>query len=239
MYNLENHEAYSALSNMKVIHGLIEELLQEKNFCYNKFNEKIVKDADDLADILFANNSTSLYSTRTFSSKEELANKIKGDIFELFVMFFLQYFERQASVLGIKEGTYTQVTDDEDAGMDFYGIKYSSGNNERVFGQIKYRNPFLNLKPEEMAFTRKVAYSLIGDATIKMGFNAEKDFLLFVTNRTLEDSLHYRFKNEIGFVNTSADSNHTYIKFLDANLFQNTIGFNEATFWNEFKNQFK
>lgn len=237
MFNLENHTAFDSLKKLKIINTIIDDLLTEKNFCYTKFNEKINEAAIGIADQLYPNN-IAFYSSKNFSSKEDFENKIKGDIFEIFVMFFLQYFEKMPNVIGIKEGTYVQVPDDDDAGMDFYGIKFSSGKNERVFGQIKYRNPNINLQEEHKAFTRTVACKLIGIATLEKDFDQNKDILLFVSNRTIDDSIHYKFKNMINFINGSADSLHHYCKFIDANIFQNLLGFNEATFWLEFKNQF-
>ena len=237
MYNLENHLAFNGLKNLKIISTIINALFQENNFSYYHFNKLINEAAIDLAKELYPNNCL-VYSNKNFISKEDFENKIKGDLFEIFVMFFLQYFEKVPNIIGIKEGTYYQVDDSEDAGMDFYGIKYASGNNERVFGQIKYRNPNIVLKPEQMAFTRDTVNKCIGNATIKKRFNLEKDLILLVTNRSLEDSLHYRIKDEIGFVGNSADFDHSYIKFIDATIFQNILGYNEATFWNEFKAQF-
>lgn len=237
MYNLENHGAYESIKLIRAIPEIVRDLFTEKNFQYDHFNKKINEFAEGVAGKLYPNN-TQLYSTRKFSSKEELESKIKGDIFEIFVMFFLQYFEKMPNILGIKEGTYTQIADEDDVGMDFYGIKYSSGKNERVFGQIKYRNPALNILEEHKAFNREVIAKLAGEATITMDFDKNKEYLLFVTNREIDDSIHYKAKEKIGFVNGSTDSKYSYIKFVDATIFRNMLGYNEATFWNEFANQF-
>lgn len=156
MYNLEQHSAFEFFKVSKVISNIIDELLQEPSYCYTKFNTKINDAAEKVGEQIFkliqpnhpSRNSIPYYSTKNFKNKEELTNKIKGDLFELFVMFFLQYFDRFPAVFGIKAGTYVQVSDDEDAGMDFYGIRCTSGKNERVFGQIKYRNPDIPMQEE-------------------------------------------------------------------------------------------
>lgn len=238
MYNLENHGAFDSLKLINAIPEIVKDLFKEKNFQYDHFNKKINEFAEAVAEKLFPTN-TKLYSVRKFASKEEFASKIKGDIFEIFVMFFLQYFEKIPNVLGIKEGTYTQISDEDDVGMDFYGIKYSSGQNERVFGQIKYRNPVLNIFEEHKAFNRDVINKLAGEATTSMDFDKNKEYLLFVTNREIDDSIHYKAKEKIGFVNGSTSSKYSYIKFVDATIFRNMLGYNEATFWNEFADQFK
>ncbi len=242
MYNLDQHESYNDFKSFNVIEPLINKVMSETNYNFNTFNKLIPVFADDLAGAIVSPaaivNNKNTYRNTQWTNKDELSAKIKGDIFELFVMFTLQYF-RGPDVF-IKHGTYTQVNDAFDVGMDFFGIS-EFNRTSRIFGQIKYRTPNIKMTPDEIPFNRTVCYKLIGAATVNKQFDFNKDVILLVTNINLNDALYFKLKEDIGVagVNPSADSNHQYIKFIDKSVFQNLIKFNYQSFWLDFLDEFK
>lgn len=245
-YNLENHEAFETLKNYGVIQNIVKNVMEQDgitrtNYCFQTFSELLSAGNNALAESLYkaiyrGNGET--YRNMPDTTKEEIEdikNKIKGDIFEIFVMFALQYFQTDYGV-GIKQGSYMQITDDEDAGIDFRGI--DSGTRKRVFGQIKYRNPFAT-NGNEIAFTRDNFTKLYGLAGVQFDFNPAEDYLMLVCNTPINNAMHYRLKNLIGWTGTMTDERYKYIKICDGNYFSSMIRYSKPVFWEEFANQFE
>lgn len=207
-----------------IINALIE---HSENQSFNEFCEAIIKFADDYA------NSGFRYEMPDDASKESIANKIKGDIFEILAMFVLQSVG-SFNDIGVKEGSYKQIDDMEDCGLDFFGI-YGRDNNRQIYGQIKFRNPNVKVTPENVAFSRITKNKLAGEACTEYGCDLSKDILIFVTNLNADEAMSISLKNVIGWTGTNPDASHRYIKICDGRVFNNIIGYNSIAFWEEFK----
>ena len=238
-YNLNKHEAFEILKNYSVIPILVEDVMYQdgelkSNYSFQDFSELLVKNNDEIIEEICDAMKTrgEAYRGLPDNTPEErinLKNKIKGDIFEIFVMFTLQYFQTDSGV-GIEQTTYRQIPDEYDKGLDFVGIHYATG--KRVFGQVKYRNPFS--KPEhQIAFTCTEKNKLIGEAT-ERDFYKKDDLLMFVCNNPISDAMHYELKNVIGWTGTHPDDTHKYIKIIDENYFEKMIDYNNKRFWETF-----
>lgn len=207
-----------------IVNALIE---HSENSSFDEFCEAIIKFADDYA------NSGNRYEMPDNVSKEAISNKIKGDIFEIFTMFVLQKVGSVSDV-GVKEGSYKQINDTEDCGLDFYGI-YGRDNTRRIFGQIKFRNPHIKVTSENVAFSRITKNKLAGEACTEFFCDLNKDILIFVTNLNADDAMSISLKTVIGWVGTNPDASHRYIKICDGKVFNSIIGYNSISFWDEFK----
>lgn len=169
--------------------------------------------------------------------RARVAAKVKGDIFEIFTMFTLQYFHNVPNIMGAKEDTYKQIPDEEDAGVDF--IETVEFNEKRAFGQIKFRNPCnasIDDKSMATAFTRTTIEKLAGRAVLKYHFKEEQDYLVLITNLYAEKSIYYRAKEDLNFVNNKPDLEHDYIKIVDRSVFESLISIDNIAFWNNFLN---
>lgn len=252
-YNLHKHEAFDILQKYDVIPILISYLMYQDpglpgdpnyntmlkaRYSFKDFSELLVKNNDELieeiCDAMKANGD--VYRNLPDNTPDErviLKNKIKGDIFEIFTMFTLQYFQHEA-LIGVRKSTYEQIPDDLDKGLDFFGIHNTTG--QRVFGQIKYRNPFA--KPEhQIAFTfttgAKLTYSAIPRG-LTIGPDTANGILIYVCNNYADEAMHYDFKKYIGWTGTVTDEAHRYVKIIDCGYFQHMINYENEFFWKTF-----
>lgn len=245
-YNLESHEAFETLKNYGVIQNIVKNVMEQDgitrtNYCFQTFSELLSAGNNALAESLYkaiyrGNGETYRNMPDTTAEEiEAIKNKIKGDIFEIFVMFALQYFQTDCGV-GVEQKTYMQITDDEDAGVDFRGIDYAT--SKKVFGQIKYRNPFAT-NGNEIAFARDNFTKLYGLSGTQFDFNPAEDYLMLVCNTPINNAMHYRLKNLIGWTGTMTDERHKYVKICDSNYFSSMIGYNNKRFWETLANEFE
>ena len=221
-----NHPAFNKIKNSKIISFMVDDLFEKANFGFIDFSKMISEAAEDLAQLERENDSS--ISEKEFNDK---VAKNKGDIFEIFVMFTLQFFESN-SKYGIIQESYKQIPDEDDCGLDFHGIQFSS--NKRIFGQIKFRENH----PNNEAFGRNEFYKLLGIAVDTFDFDKKNDFLFLVTNQSTNYALKTKLKQDLGFAHDNVDFKHAFIKILDENVFQDLIDYNNRKFWEEFKNQF-
>jgi hypothetical protein len=228
---VKSHPAFNKLfinDNQHAMPMMIDALIKNSENCsFAEFCEVIMKFADDSVNAGFR------YEMPEHFSNEAIASKIKGDVFEILSMFVLQKIGSFHDV-GIKEGTYKQIDDTEDCGLDFYGV-YGRDNTRRAFGQIKFRNPNAPITGEAVPFSRITKNKLAGEACTEFGCDLNKDVLIFVTNLRAEDAMSISLKNVIGWTGTNPDRTHRYIKICDKATFENIIGYNSISFWEEFR----
>ena len=228
---VKSHPAFNKLfinNDQHALPMIINALIENSENCsFEEFCHAFMKFADDYT------NSGLRYGMPDYLSKEAIASKIKGDIFEILSMFVLQKIGTCHDV-GIKEGTYKQISDEEDCGLDFYGV-YGRDYGRRAFGQVKFRNPNIPINGENVPFSRITKNKLAGEACTEFGCDLSKDILIFVTNLRAEDAMSISLKNVIGWTGTNPDRSHRYIKICDKVTFENIVGYNSISFWEEFR----
>jgi hypothetical protein len=228
---VKSHPAFNKLfinNDQHALPMIINALIENSENCsFGEFCDAFMKFADDYT------NSGLRYGMPDYLSKEAIASKIKGDIFEILSMFVLQKIGTCHDV-GIKEGTYKQINDEEDCGLDFYGV-YGRDYGRRAFGQVKFRNPNVPINGETVPFSRITKNKLAGEACTEFGCDLSKDILIFVTNLRAEDAMSISLKNVLGWTGTNPDRSHRYIKICDKTTFENIIGYNSISFWEEFR----
>ena len=239
-YNLISHDGFNTFkSYSNLLYQFVKEFIEQKqeHLSFDSFMEAIQETAEDLAKQGYDHGMKMDEGVTPEEFKARVAAKVKGDIFEIFTMFTMQYFHNVPNIMGIKENTYKQIPDEEDAGVDFIGtVEF---NEKRAFGQIKFRNPLntsIDDKSMATAFTRTTIEKLIGNAVIKYHFKEEQDYAILVTNLKAEKAIYYRAKEEINFVNNKTDLEHDYIKIIDQSVFNSLISIDNIAFWNCFLN---
>jgi hypothetical protein len=232
---VKTHPAFNKLfcnDGQHLISMIINVFIENSDNCsFEEFCQAIMNFSNDYV------NSGFRYGMPDHVSKEAIASKIKGDIFEILSMFVLQKIGAFHDV-GIKEGTYKQIDDTEDCGLDFYGV-YGRDNSRRAFGQVKFRNPDAKVTGETVPFSRITKNKLAGEACTEFGCDLNKDVLIFVTNLRAEDAMSISLKKVIGWTGTNPDQSHRYIKICDKVTFENIIGYNSISFWEEFRSCFE
>lgn len=228
---VKTHPAFNKLflnNTQHAIPMIVDALIKHSENCsFRDFCEAIIKFAEDYTA------SGNRYEMPDNVSTESIANKIKGDLFEILSMFVLQKVGSFHDI-GVKEGSYKQIDDNEDCGLDFYGI-YGRDNKRQIFGQIKFRNPNVKVTSENVAFSRITKNKLAGEACTEYGCDLNKDILIFVTNINADEAMSISLKKVIGWTGTNPDASHRYIKICDGRTFENIIGYNSISFWEEFK----
>lgn len=184
-FNLQKHHNYKELKNY-LAHFL------STNF--EDFENELVNCAKSIADNISVTNynvcgfnyfDKRYYPNNINDLKKNIINKVKGDIFEIFVGFFVQYFET-GTEFGIERGTFSFTGDltsninEADFGMDGYGTFTSTKGNAIL--QMKFRS-----NPNDKPFTKNVCASLFFDGMTKnkitYGTNDDKnERLIFFTN---------------------------------------------------------
>lgn len=200
----------------------------EKINTFDKFDKSIIKIAKTISEC-----DNYCYDPDGFSNpndlKEKIENKVKGDIFEIFVEFFVQYFEHDSdNVFGCKVGTYHCIGDEDDTGMDAY---YILNNNEYASVQIKYRS-----NPNDTPFKKDTFYSLLGAAYLNNYFdkNNENNRLIFVTNLSVGNRY---FSKVISPIFSKLMKNiDKQIVILDKSWFLKYNINGNIDFWTEFSN---
>lgn len=245
MFNLSKHEAFETFYDYQVIDKIVYEIMYsdgclKKNYSFQDFSEAIDPSANELFQEIYQNNNETYRGMRCANCMDEEAedvktikSKIKGDLFEIFVMFTLQYFQTNSGV-GIEEGSYKQIEDDFDKGVDFTGTHYAT--SKRVFGQIKYRNPHARETKHQIAFTCTEKNKLQGEADECWDFNKHEDLIMLVCNTTVDIAFHHSLKDVLGWTGTLCDEKHRYVKIIDKNSFDNMIGYENKRFWESFVN---
>lgn len=247
-YNLNNHEAFGILKDYGVVPAMVTDLMYEdgelkKYYAFRDFSEAIDPAAKELFLAIYCDNNEKYRNLACVNPNDETADdvkiiqsKIKGDLFEIFVMFTLQYFQPNTGV-GIEIGTYEQVPDETDKGLDFSGKHFTT--DKRIFGQIKYRNPLIKDPKFQIAFTCTELNKLFGEAGDTKDFDKKVDLLMLVCNTPVFNAFHYELKNRIGWTGTLCDEHHRYIKIVDQHSFEAMIGYGSKKFWETFAKQFE
>ena len=119
-------------------------------------------------------------------TKEQLQkliiDKVKGDLFEIFVEFFIKYFPHKDINDFNYEGDFHSYGDEEDGGMDH---SWTMSNGGRASDQCKFRSD-----EDSVIFKNDVGSKLITWATIvykTFDINNPNDRLIFITNVDIHD----------------------------------------------------
>lgn len=240
-YNFVSHDGFNTFKgHSNLLYNFVKKFIEvnEDHLSFESFMESIQENAIAFVERGYDHDMPFDPNTETNEEwKNKVAAKMKGDIFEIFTMFTMQYFHNVPNIMGVKEGTYRQIPDEEDAGVDFTGTVEFNG--KRIFGQIKFRNPLnasIDDKSMATAYTRTTVEKLIGLAVIKHHFKEEEDYAVLVTNLFADKAIYYRAKEIIGYVNNKPDLEHDYIKIVDRSVFESLISNDNIAFWNEFLN---
>lgn len=226
---ISSHPAFEKLKSLESINIIIDDLFESKNKSFIDFVNKI----NEYSKLLSTND---LYGFVEGTVPEVIEAKIKGDIFEIFVMYVFQKLGNFHDV-GVVKDSYKQISDDEDCGLDFIAI-YGRDETKKVFGQIKFRDPNIPVKADNVAFSRITKNKLIGEACSEYNAKIDNDVFFFVTNMPADKAMTISLKNTIGWNGTNPDVNHSFIKICDFSVFEKIVGYNSISFWNEFKNMF-
>lgn len=221
---VKTHPAYEEIKNAGLITILCNELMSRPNYGFEDFVTEMPELAAQYVQKLKD------FNVIKADEVEDKVAKTKGNLFELFTMFTLQYFETNSRI-GVEKGTYEQIPDEEDCGLDFCG--HLSFNGSRVFGQIKFRTQ----RTGYHSFDRTAFHKLYGTAGSIYDFDKSKDYLMLVTNQKATDAIAPALQRELGGC-PKFDFKHSYVKFIDYDVFNSLIDANHKRFWTEFAKEF-
>lgn len=187
MYNLNHHNNFKYLKEYLAKFDAItfEEFIEQSKTCAKVISESISEMNMDVYGYNYYQKP--YYPNDIPLLKTHIANKVIGDIFEIFAGFFMQYFD-SGFPFSIRKGTYTfcgdmkASLDETDLGMDGFGTFSSTNDNAIV--QVKFRS-----NPNDKPFNKNVFMSLFGEGIIKekIQYGNVNQRLIFITNIPIGD----------------------------------------------------
>lgn len=181
-YNINKHPHFNEVKDYlcNFVSCNFEDFLKEMQDCANIISNSISETNYSVCGFDYFDKRW--YPNNLNALRININNKVIGDIFEMFIGFFVQYFET-GQVFSIRRSTYefgNDLNDDvneTDLGMDGWGI--FSSTNENAVIQVKYRS-----NPKDRPFTKEVFASLFSDAIIKekIMYGNQNQRMIFFTN---------------------------------------------------------